>query len=242
MSDAIDLDMAGEQTREAVFAQPDWLRRVPTDARLPDDGRVVTIGCGTSFHAAQTAGDAVQALEAVLAPLDADVLVCVSHEGETLLTLDVGGAINATELRVNGLVLGQGGDSSWTTSGTDAYRLSGNIGMGTTSAASTRLSVKGTTADSSASLLNLIDSNEASKFYVRNDGNIGVGTASPAYKVDVSGTLNATELRVNGVVVNPGTGSNWTVNGSDIYRGSGKIGIGTTTPGASASTSRSNFC
>ena len=68
--------MAGERTREAVFAQPDWLRQVPTDARLPDDARVVYTGCGTSFHAAQTGGDAVQALEAVLSPPDADVLVC----------------------------------------------------------------------------------------------------------------------------------------------------------------------
>lgn len=80
--------MAGDQTREAVFVQPDWLRRVPTDARLPDDRRVVYTGCGTSFHAAQTGGNAVQALEAVLSPPDADVLVVVSHEGDTLLTLE----------------------------------------------------------------------------------------------------------------------------------------------------------
>jgi glucosamine--fructose-6-phosphate aminotransferase (isomerizing) len=48
----------------------------------------VHTGCGTSFHAAQTGGTAVQALEAVLAPPDASVLVCVSHEGETELTLE----------------------------------------------------------------------------------------------------------------------------------------------------------
>jgi glucosamine--fructose-6-phosphate aminotransferase (isomerizing) len=49
---------------------------------------VVHTGCGTSFHAAQTGGAAVQALEAVLRPPDADVLVCVSHEGGTALTLE----------------------------------------------------------------------------------------------------------------------------------------------------------
>jgi glucosamine--fructose-6-phosphate aminotransferase (isomerizing) len=76
-------------TRAAVFGQPDWLRAVPTDRRLPAGARVVHTGCGTSFHAAQTGGAAVQALEAVLAPPDADVLVCVSHEGETQLTLEV---------------------------------------------------------------------------------------------------------------------------------------------------------
>ena len=80
--------MAGE-TRRAVFAQPAWLRRVPTDRRLPEGARVVHTGCGTSFHAAQTGGAAVQALEAVLEPPTADVLVAVSHEGETPMTLEV---------------------------------------------------------------------------------------------------------------------------------------------------------
>jgi glucosamine 6-phosphate synthetase-like amidotransferase/phosphosugar isomerase protein len=79
--------MAGEKTREAVFAQPDWLRSVPTDRRLPD-GRLLLTGCGTSFHAAQTGGEALQALEAVLSPPEADVLVCLSHEGETRLTIE----------------------------------------------------------------------------------------------------------------------------------------------------------
>ena len=71
-------------------AQPEWLRGVPERVggrRLPE-GRVVFTGCGTSFHAAQTGGAAVQALEAVLAPPDADLLVCVSHEGGTRLTLE----------------------------------------------------------------------------------------------------------------------------------------------------------
>jgi glutamine---fructose-6-phosphate transaminase (isomerizing) len=74
--------------RRAVEAQPEWLRRVPVDRRLPDGATVVHTGCGTSFHAAQTGGEAVQALEAVLAPPDADVLVCISHEGTTELTLE----------------------------------------------------------------------------------------------------------------------------------------------------------
>jgi glucosamine--fructose-6-phosphate aminotransferase (isomerizing) len=76
------------ETRRAVFAQPDWLRAVPTDRRLPDGATVVHTGCGTSFHAAQTGGYAVQALEAVLQPPSADVMVCVSHEGSTALTME----------------------------------------------------------------------------------------------------------------------------------------------------------
>jgi glucosamine 6-phosphate synthetase-like amidotransferase/phosphosugar isomerase protein len=79
--------VAGEETRRAIFAQPDWLRAVPADRRLPE-GRVLHTGCGTSFHAAQTGGWAEQALELVLAPRRADVLVVISHEGETALSLE----------------------------------------------------------------------------------------------------------------------------------------------------------
>jgi glucosamine 6-phosphate synthetase-like amidotransferase/phosphosugar isomerase protein len=81
--------VAGELTRTAIAAQPEWLAGVPTDRRLPDGARVLYTGCGTSFHAAQTGGKAVQALELVLRPeREADVLVCISHEGETQLTLE----------------------------------------------------------------------------------------------------------------------------------------------------------
>jgi len=87
--------MPGE-TRRAVFAQPEWLRAVPTERRLPDGARVVFTGCGTSFHAAQTGGWAVQSLEAVLSPPDADVMVCVSHEGSTPLTLEAARAFRGS--------------------------------------------------------------------------------------------------------------------------------------------------
>ncbi len=72
-----------------MAAQPEWLAGVPADRRLPDGVRVLHTGCGTSFHAAQTGGDAVQALELVLEPeRNAEILVCVSHEGTTRLTLE----------------------------------------------------------------------------------------------------------------------------------------------------------
>lgn len=80
--------MSGEKTRAATWAQPDWLRQVPTEERFPG-GRLLFTGCGTSFHAAQTGGDAVQALDLVLQPgRDADLLVAVSHEGTTRMTLE----------------------------------------------------------------------------------------------------------------------------------------------------------
>jgi glutamine---fructose-6-phosphate transaminase (isomerizing) len=68
--------------------QPEWLRALRVDLRLPDGADVVYTGCGTSFHAAQTGGRALQALEAVLEPPRADLLVCISHEGSTPLTLE----------------------------------------------------------------------------------------------------------------------------------------------------------
>ena len=81
--------MAAEQTKRAIALQPEWLAKVPTDKRFPDGARLLFCGCGTSFHAAQTGGEAVQALELVLRPeRDADLVVFVSHEAETPLTLE----------------------------------------------------------------------------------------------------------------------------------------------------------
>ncbi len=82
--------MPGELTRKAIFAQPAWLRGVAErvgERRLPE-GSVVFTGCGTSLHAAQTGGRAIQALEAVLDPPEADLLVVVSHEGGTSMALE----------------------------------------------------------------------------------------------------------------------------------------------------------
>jgi glutamine---fructose-6-phosphate transaminase (isomerizing) len=87
--------------RRAIAAQPEWLRQVPTERRLPE-GRVLHTGCGTSFHAAQTAGRAEQALELVLRPPEADVLVVVSHEGETTLTLEAARAFDGPVWLVTG--------------------------------------------------------------------------------------------------------------------------------------------
>jgi fructoselysine-6-P-deglycase FrlB-like protein len=94
----------GGLTRKAIFAQPEWLRGVPErvgDRRLPA-GRVVHTGCGTSFHAAQTGGEALQALEAVLTPPAADVLVVISHEGGTALALEAVRAFDGPTWLVTG--------------------------------------------------------------------------------------------------------------------------------------------
>src|SRR5436305_2348182 len=95
--------MRGEQTRRFIAAQPEWLARVPTGRRFPDGARLLFTGCGTSFHAALTGGEAVQALELVIRPeRPADLLVLVSHEGETPLTLEAGRAWNGPRWLVTG--------------------------------------------------------------------------------------------------------------------------------------------
>ena len=96
--------MAGELTRAAIQAQPEWLRGVPErvgDRRF-GERHVVFTGCGTSFYAAQTGGEAYQALEAVLAPPHADLMVAVSHEGETKLTLEAAQAFDGPVWLVTG--------------------------------------------------------------------------------------------------------------------------------------------
>jgi glutamine---fructose-6-phosphate transaminase (isomerizing) len=79
-------------TRAAIAAQPEWLSQVTErvgDLRLPEEARVLFTGCGTSFHAALACGPAVQALDLVTgAGPEADMLVAISHEGGTKLTLE----------------------------------------------------------------------------------------------------------------------------------------------------------
>ena len=95
--------MGAEQTKRAMALQPEWLARVPTDRRFPAGARLLFTGCGTSFHAAQTGGEAVQALELVLRPeRDADMLVIVSHQAETRLTTEAARAWRGPKWLVTG--------------------------------------------------------------------------------------------------------------------------------------------
>jgi hypothetical protein len=78
------------------------------------------------------------------------------------------------------------------------------------------------------------------------DGNVGIGTSTPSYKLDVAGTINAYDVLINGSTISAsglgavtGSGTAWRIpmwngstslNNSNIYQSGNNIGIGTSTP------------
>jgi hypothetical protein len=54
-----------------------------------------------------------------------------------------------------------------------------------------RLHIMGSGANSASSALNVANSGNSSLLFVRNDGNVGIGTTTPAYKLEVNGGFAA---------------------------------------------------
>jgi hypothetical protein len=75
-------------------------------------------------------------------------------------------------------------------------------------------------------------------------GYVGIGITNPAQRLDVAGSVNCTGLLVNGVAVATGTGSVWSVSGSNITYSSGSVTIGTAVipnPNSAGTTSLVNY-
>lgn len=61
----------------------------------------------------------------------------------------------------------------------------------------------------------------------RATGNVGIHNAAPTYELDVTGSVNAQNLLINGTPIQEGI---WTESGSHAYRASGYVGINTSNP------------
>ena len=173
--------------------------------------------------------------------------------------LDVTGDINLTgDLRIGGVAQsfgGGGGSPVWSLNGTNAYYNSGNVGIGTSTPAST-LDVNGTVNLTSLLIPTyiihkndtntyfgfpsddtfIINTNGTERLRANSSGNVGIGTTSPGYKLDVDGDINmssGSSLRINGVAQSFGGGGSpvWSLNSTNAYYNSGNVGIGTSSPG-----------
>jgi hypothetical protein len=125
--------------------------------------------------------------------------------------------------------------SPWIESASNiSYTFGGSIGVQTTTPSALL-----TIANSKNSDQTLVDpflvasASNAAFLSVKNNGYVGIGTASPSNALDVKGDINFSgNLRSNGVVWSPAP-TQFSTNGTKVYLASGSnLGIGLSTPAA----------
>lgn len=94
-----------------------------------------------------------------------------------------------------------------------------------------------TGSDDSLRMWNLLNAalvfatNGGERMRINPDGNVGIGTTSPGYKLHVEGSLDADAITINGNPVGTSSSSYWNnVGDGRIYYSSNNVGIGTASP------------
>jgi hypothetical protein len=65
---------------------------------------------------------------------------------------------------------------------------------------------------------------------INHNGRVGIATINPNYELDVNGTINATNMLINGQPITAGGSSVWETSGDNIFFNTGRIGIGFSNP------------
>ena len=108
--------------------------------------------------------------------------VVISHGSAPTNTADTLYNVSG-DLYWNGSLIAGGAVGNWSSAGGDVYRLTGNIGIGTTSPLA-KLSVKGE-GTGTGLLAQFTDSADSPKVTILDNGNVGIGTTSPTSKLEL---------------------------------------------------------
>ena len=73
------------------------------------------------------------------------------------------------------------------------------------------------------------------RMLIDSNGNVGIGTTAPAYRLDVDGPVGASEFHGDGshlTGISGTTDGDWVIDGDNVYHTQGRVGVGTSSPTA----------